>query len=76
MVISTGASTGRLGEYIGFQGLGWRNPPILRSPSATKKIDGRVFLLFRDGARTRLVAWRSDNYVDWLAIAHAARPLG
>jgi polyisoprenyl-teichoic acid--peptidoglycan teichoic acid transferase len=90
MVISTGAATGRLGEYIGFQGLGWRNPPILRSPSATKKLDGRVYLLYRDGVRTRLVAWRSGNAAYWvsntlseslssrqlLAIAHAARALG
>jgi LCP family protein required for cell wall assembly len=90
MVISVGAQTGQLGEYIGLQGLGWRNPPILRSPSATKKVGGRVFLLYRDGSRTRLVAWRSDNACYWvsnslseslserqlLAIAHAARPLG
>jgi polyisoprenyl-teichoic acid--peptidoglycan teichoic acid transferase len=90
MVIAMGAATGQLGQFIGIQGTGWRNPPILRSPSATKKIDGRVFLLYRDGARTRLVAWRSDNAAYWvtntlseslserqlLAIAHAARPLG
>jgi len=90
MVISIGAATGHLGEFIGLQGTGWRNPPILRSPTATKKIDGRVFLLYRDGARTRLVAWRSDNAAYWvsntlseslserqlLAIAHAAKPLG
>jgi polyisoprenyl-teichoic acid--peptidoglycan teichoic acid transferase len=90
MVIAMGAATGQLGQFIGFQGLAWKRPPILRSPTATKKIDGRVFLLFRDGSRTRLVAWRSDNAVYWvtntlseslterqlLAIAHAARPLG
>jgi LCP family protein required for cell wall assembly len=90
MVISVGAETGQLGEYVGFQGLGWRNPPILRSPSASKRIGGREFLLYRDGSRTRLVAWRSDNACYWvsnslseslserqlLAIAHAARPLG
>jgi LCP family protein required for cell wall assembly len=90
MVISMGGATGQLGQYAGFQGTGWRTPPILRSPSATKRIDGRTFLLFRDGARTRLVAWRSDNAAYWvsntlseslserqlLAIAHAARPIG
>jgi LCP family protein required for cell wall assembly len=82
--------TGRIGEYIGFQGLGWKNPPILRSPTATRRIGDRVFRIYRDGSRARLVAWRSDNAVYWvtntlaetlserelLSIAHAARPLG
>ena len=89
-VISIGSTTGRLGEFIGFQGLTWKSPPILRSPSATRRIGHQTYLLFRDGARTRLVAWRSDNAVYWvsnslsellserqlLAIARAARPLG
>jgi polyisoprenyl-teichoic acid--peptidoglycan teichoic acid transferase len=82
--------TGKIGEYIGFQGLGWKTPPILRSPSETKKIGDRVFRIYRDGAHTRIVAWQSDNAVYWvsntlseslteremLSIAHAARPLG
>jgi LCP family protein required for cell wall assembly len=82
--------TGKIGEYVGFQGLGWKNPPILRSPSATKKIGDRVFRIYRDGRHARIVAWSSDNAVYWvsntlseslseremLSIAHAARPLG
>ena len=82
--------TGEIGEYVGFQGLGWKNPPILRSPSETKKIGDRVFRIYRDGAHARIVAWQSDNAVYWvsntlseslseremLSIAHAARPLG
>jgi polyisoprenyl-teichoic acid--peptidoglycan teichoic acid transferase len=82
--------TGKVGEYVGFQGLGWKNPPILRSPSETKKIGDRVFRIYRDGAHARIVAWQSDNAVYWvsntlseslseremLSIAHAARPLG
>jgi LCP family protein required for cell wall assembly len=82
--------TGQIGEYIGFQGLGWKNPPILRSPTLTRRIGGRVFRVYRDGSRAHLVAWKSDNAVYWvtntlsealserelLSIAHAARPLG
>jgi LCP family protein required for cell wall assembly len=82
--------TGQIGEYIGFQGLGWKNPPILRTPTTTRRIGSRVFRIYRDGARTRIVAWKSDNAVYWvsntlseslterqlLSIAHAARPLG
>jgi polyisoprenyl-teichoic acid--peptidoglycan teichoic acid transferase len=82
--------TGEIGEYIGFQGLGWKNPPILRSPTTTRRIGDRVFRIYRDGERARLVAWKSDDAVYWvtntlaetlserqlLSIAHAARPLG
>jgi LCP family protein required for cell wall assembly len=82
--------TGKIGEYLGFQGLTWKNPPILRSPTSTRKIGHRTFRIYRDGARTRLVAWKADGAVYWvsntlseslsertlLSIAHAARPLG
>ena len=83
-------STGQIGEYIGFQGLSWTNPPILRSPSATVTIGHRKYMLYRDGPRTRLVAWLSDGAAYWvsntlsetlserqlLAIARSAKPLG
>ena len=83
-------STGRVGEYLGFQGISWMNPPILRSPSATVKIGHRQYMLYRDGSRTRLVAWLSDGAAYWvsntlsetlserqlLAIARSAKPLG
>jgi polyisoprenyl-teichoic acid--peptidoglycan teichoic acid transferase len=82
--------TNRIGEYLGFQGMTWKNPPILRSPTSTRKIGHRTFQIYRDGERTRLVAWKSDGAVYWVAntlsesfsertllsIAHAARPLG
>jgi len=90
MVISIGGATGRLGEFVGFQGLGWKNPPILRSPSTTRRIGRQTYRLYTDGARTRLVAWQSDNAVYWvsntlsqslsarqlLSIARSARPIG
>jgi polyisoprenyl-teichoic acid--peptidoglycan teichoic acid transferase len=90
MVISVGATSGQLGEYVGFQGLGWKNPPILRSPTTERKIGHRTFKIYRDGERAKIVAWQSDNAVYWvtntlseslsekqlLSIAHAARALG
>jgi len=83
-------STGKVGEYLGFQGLSWVNPPILRGPSDSVTIGRRTYLLYRDGPRTRLVAWHSDGAVYWvsntlsetvserqlLAIARSAKPLG
>jgi LCP family protein required for cell wall assembly len=83
-------ATGRVGEYLGFQGLSWTKAPILRSPSAVVKLGRRQYQIYRDGTRTRLVAWRSDGAVYWvsntlsesvserqlLGIARSARPLG
>jgi LCP family protein required for cell wall assembly len=60
-------STGKVGEYYGLQGTTWVSAPILRSPSATAKIGGEKFRLYRDGARTRLVAWQSGGAVYWIS---------
>jgi hypothetical protein len=56
-----------VGEYYGLQGTTWASAPILRSPSATTKIGGEKFRLYRDGARTRLVAWQSGGAVYWIS---------
>jgi LCP family protein required for cell wall assembly len=56
-----------LGEYYGIQGMAWKDPPILDSPSEERVVDGRKLLLFRDGSRLRMVAWRTDRAVYWVA---------
>ena len=53
-------------EYYGVMGTTWDDPPILRNPSETRKIDGREYLLFYDGGRLRLVGWRQDGNSYWL----------
>ena len=30
-----------LGEYYGVQGMTWKNPPLLASPSGTRTVAGR-----------------------------------
>ena len=40
----------QLGEYYGVQGTTWSNPPVLRSPSGTRDINGKHLLLFANGA--------------------------
>jgi LCP family protein required for cell wall assembly len=83
-------STGKIGEYYGLQGTTWRAAPILRSPSETTKIGGEKFRIYRDGSRTKLVAWQSGSAVYWisntlseslsekemLGIARSSKPLG
>jgi LCP family protein required for cell wall assembly len=59
--------TGFIGEYYGVQGMRWRDPPILDSPSETREIGGRKFLLYYNGDRLRLVAWRTSRAVYWVS---------
>jgi LCP family protein required for cell wall assembly len=55
------------GGYWDVQALAWTNPPILASPDATRTIGGRNYLLFYDGAKLRLVAWRLRGTAYWVS---------
>jgi LCP family protein required for cell wall assembly len=59
LVIATGAA----GEYYGVQGMTWKDPPLLASPDRVRVRNGRQLQLFYDGARLRLVAWRTPTAV-------------
>jgi polyisoprenyl-teichoic acid--peptidoglycan teichoic acid transferase len=56
-------STNRVGEYYGVQGTTWRDPPILEEPNRTVRRNGRTLLVFGDGGRVRMVAWRTRGAV-------------
>jgi polyisoprenyl-teichoic acid--peptidoglycan teichoic acid transferase len=60
-------STGFIGEYYGLQGTSWLDPPILHSPSEVRKIGGRQYMLFFNGDRLRLVAWRTKHASYWIS---------
>ena len=78
------------GEYYGIQGMSWKEPPILASPSETRRIGRRSFKLYYDGDRLRLVALTTPRGVYWvsntlllslnnrqmLAIARSLQPVG
>jgi len=57
---------GAYGEYYGVQGTTWRHPPILDDPDRTREVNGRELMLFYDGSRIRLVAWRTSKAVYWV----------
>ncbi|MDQ3103185.1 MAG: LCP family protein [Actinomycetota bacterium] len=46
-----------LTEYYGVEGTTWSDPPILNDKSESREIDGRVYDLYYDGDRLRMVAW-------------------
>jgi polyisoprenyl-teichoic acid--peptidoglycan teichoic acid transferase len=55
------------GQYYGVQATDWRTPPILSRASSTLKVGSRRLLLYRDGQRLRLVAWRTPRAVYWVS---------
>lgn len=62
------ASIGESGEYWGVQGMTWRNPPILDNPDRLRKTaSGRELMLFYDGSKVRMVAWRTPRAVYWVS---------
>jgi LCP family protein required for cell wall assembly len=56
-----------LGEYYGIQGTTWKDAPILDNPSETRNVNGRQLLLYRDGTRLRMVAWKTDRAAYWVS---------
>ena len=53
-------------EYYGVSGTDWQDPPILANPSDEREIDGRDYLLYYDGSRLRLVAWKTKHAAYWV----------
>ncbi|HXE46068.1 MAG TPA: LCP family protein [Conexibacter sp.] len=60
--------SGDAGNYYGIEGTTWHDPPILRNPSADRRVvDGKPLELFYDGVHLRLVAWRTPQAVYWIS---------
>ena len=56
-----------IGDYYGFQGTRWKDPPILDNPAEEKTIGDRTYKLYYDGDRLRMVAWQTDQGSFWLS---------
>jgi LCP family protein required for cell wall assembly len=55
------------GEYYGVQGTTWQNPPILNSPTETRTVAGKQLMLFFNGHKLSLAAWRTHQGVYWIS---------
>ncbi len=55
------------GEYYGIQGMTWRSPPILGHPTATRFVAGKQLLLYANGGKLSVVAWRTSQGVYWVS---------
>jgi LCP family protein required for cell wall assembly len=57
-----------LDEYYGIQGVHWKNPPILSSPSGTETIHGRKLFLYKnDGSHLTTVAFHVGDNTYWVS---------
>jgi LCP family protein required for cell wall assembly len=56
-----------LGQYYGVQGTTWQNPPILSNPSQTKMVGGKRLMLYINGGKISLAAWRTPQGVYWIS---------
>jgi LCP family protein required for cell wall assembly len=63
LVLSAGENAG----YYGVQGMDWKRPPILDDPHSTRTVDKRKLLIYRDGNKVRLVAWKTPRSVYWVS---------
>lgn len=55
------------GEYATVEGTTWRDPPILRSPSAVRIVNGKVLDEYAQGGSLAVVAWRTAHGVYWIS---------
>jgi LCP family protein required for cell wall assembly len=55
-----------MGDYYGFMGTLWKDPPILENPTDERTLGDRTYKLFYDGDRLRLVGWQTDRGSFWL----------
>ena len=55
------------GQYYGVQGVAWRTPPLLRSPSGTRVVKGRKLYLYANGGKLTTVAWHLGNDTYWIS---------
>jgi len=56
-----------IGDYYGFQGTLWKDPPILDGSSEERTIGDRTYKLYYDGDRLRMVAWQTDRGSFWVS---------
>lgn len=55
-----------LSGYWSVQAMRWLRPPAIESPTGTKKVGGRTYMLFYQGDSLHMVAWRERGTLYWV----------
>ena len=70
---SGGQTDTATGEYATVEGTSWpgaghaAGPPILRSPTAIKVVNGRTLYEYSQGGQLSVVAWKTSRAVYWIS---------
>jgi polyisoprenyl-teichoic acid--peptidoglycan teichoic acid transferase len=56
-----------LGQYYGVQGTTWQDAPVLGHPTETRFAGGKQLLLYINGGKLNMVAWRNAGAVYWIS---------
>ncbi len=56
-----------LGQYYGIQGTTWQNSPMTAHPTKTQMVAGKRLMLFMDGGKLSVVAFRTPGGVYWVS---------
>jgi LCP family protein required for cell wall assembly len=64
MTVALNAAVGR---YYGVQGTSWQHPPILNDPTQVRTVQGKRLMLYFNGQKLTMVAWRTPRGVYWIS---------
>jgi hypothetical protein len=70
---SGGVTDTGTGEYATVEGTTWpgaghaEGPPILRSPTIVKPVDGKRLYEYSQGGHLTVVAWKTSSAVYWIS---------
>jgi hypothetical protein len=54
------------GGYWDIQAIRWLDPPAIENPSGSKIVNGRRYLLFYQGTKLHMVAWKKNRTLYWV----------
>ena len=54
------------GKYWSIQTLKWLDPPAIKNPTERKTIDGQEYLLFYEGKKLHMIAWKRNKTLYWV----------
>jgi polyisoprenyl-teichoic acid--peptidoglycan teichoic acid transferase len=55
------------GDFVTVQGTTWQDPPLLRSPTSTEVVKGKLLDIYKQGGAISTVSWHTKQAVYWIS---------